>query len=245
MNIYLFDIDGTLTKPRQKIKEKHREILLDFLEDNDVYFVTGSDYEKIKEQLGGELLWKVKGVFTCMGNEYWQGGIRRFSQSMYVDPDLEEALEKEIKESKYPYETFSNKIEKRTGMINFSYLGRGLGLNTLSAQDEIYARNEYYNWDKENKQRQKLIKKLQKRFGRIYDFAIGGQISIDIFEKGMDKRQVLDYIADYSDSFVTFFGDKVREGGNDYSLAQRVMEERGSVKEIKDVEECFSFLEKL
>lgn len=236
MNIYLFDIDGTLTKPRQKIKEKHREILLDFLEDNDVYFVTGSDYEKIKEQLGGELLRKVKGVFTCMGNEYWKGGIRRFSQSMYIDPELEKALTEEATKSEYPYESFDNKIEKRTGMINFSYLGR---------EADLDARNEYYDWDKENKQRQKLVKKLQKRFGRIYDFVIGGQISIDIFEKKMDKRQVLDYIADYGDSFVTFFGDKVREGGNDYSLAQRVMENGGAVKEVKDIEECFSFLEKL
>lgn len=235
MNIYLFDIDGTLTKPRQKIKKKHREILLDFLEDNDVYFVTGSDYEKIKEQLGVDLLWKANGVFTCMGNEYWKGGMKQFSQSMYIDPELEKVLTKEAAKSEYPYETFDNKIEKRTGMINFSYLGRDADFD---------ARNKYHEWDKKTKQRQKLVAKLEKRFD-LYDFAIGGQISIDIFEKGMDKRQVLDYIADYVDSFVTFFGDKVREGGNDYSLAQKVMEERGSVKEIKDVEECFSFLEKL
>merc|ERR1712080_219361 len=48
-------------------------------------------------------------------------------------------------------------------------------------------------------------------------FAIGGQISIDAFPLGWDKRFCLKYVKeDFKE--IHFFGDKTAEGGNDYQL---------------------------
>ena len=51
--------------------------------------------------------------------------------------------------------------------------------------------------------------------------SIGGQISIDIYEKGKNKAQVLNEINDE----IYFFGDKMDKGGNDYPIAARLKEE--------------------
>ena len=51
--------------------------------------------------------------------------------------------------------------------------------------------------------------------------AVGGQISIDIYEKGCNKAQVLDDIT----GEICFFGDKMEKGGNDYPLARIMHEE--------------------
>ena len=56
------------------------------------------------------------------------------------------------------------------------------------------------------------------------DATIGGQISIDIYDKGSDKSQVLkviqDELYDAPINDYIFIGDRTMEGGNDYPLAQ-------------------------
>ena len=40
---FIFDVDGTLTPSRQHIDLGFEKYFMDFCEDNEVYFVTGSD----------------------------------------------------------------------------------------------------------------------------------------------------------------------------------------------------------
>lgn len=68
--LFIFDIDGTLTEPRQQIDNKYYGIFTNFIVDKMVYLVTGSDYKKAEEQLDKFILENVNGVFTCMGNEF-------------------------------------------------------------------------------------------------------------------------------------------------------------------------------
>ena len=49
------------------------------------------------------------------------------------------------------------------------------------------------------------------------NFAIGGQISIDVFPHGWDKRFCLKYVEDKFET-IHFFGDRTNEGGNDYHI---------------------------
>lgn len=44
----------------------------------------------------------------------------------------------------------------------------------------------------------------------------GGQISFDVFPNGWDKTYCLKHIEGYDE--IHFFGDKTREGGNDYEI---------------------------
>ena len=69
--VYIFDVDGTLTPPRQKINKQFASFFASFCEQKPVFLATGSDYKKVKEQITPDIISKVHGIFTCMGNELW------------------------------------------------------------------------------------------------------------------------------------------------------------------------------
>ena len=72
---YVFDVDGTLTVSRTEIDLEFKEFFLNFIADNEVYIVTGSDYAKTLEQLGKEIMHSVKRSYQCSGNSIWEKGI--------------------------------------------------------------------------------------------------------------------------------------------------------------------------
>lgn len=61
--ICLFDVDGTLTKPRNSIAKSTKECLEKLKEEVYVGLVGGSDLGKIAEQMGG--LETAKGLIFC------------------------------------------------------------------------------------------------------------------------------------------------------------------------------------
>ena len=71
--VYLFDVDGTLTEPRQKIKTEIEDVFMSWVTSGKkVYLVTGSDISKTREQLGEDLIRSCLGAFTCSGNVFRQ-----------------------------------------------------------------------------------------------------------------------------------------------------------------------------
>ena len=71
---YIFDVDGTLTPSRQKINSEFELFFKDFINKNNVWLITGSDYPKTVEQVGKEICEKVKAVYNCAGNNIWKNG---------------------------------------------------------------------------------------------------------------------------------------------------------------------------
>ena len=67
-DIYLFDVDGTLTVAKQKIDPKFQNQFLKWMDDKEVYIVSGGTFERILNQVGTDVLNKTSGVFACMGN---------------------------------------------------------------------------------------------------------------------------------------------------------------------------------
>ena len=54
-----------------------------------------------------------------------------------------------------------------------------------------------------------------------YEASAGGEISIDIVPKGWNKSRALAVLKeDFPDAPITFFGDRMAPGGNDYPLAE-------------------------
>lgn len=230
---FLFDVDGTLTEPRQKMSSDHYDVFRAFMESNKYSIVSGSDYNKLQEQLPEFVLQNSHYVFSSMGNEIYQNGIKIKSNDIEFPNKMIQDLESFVDLSKSPIIT-SNHIEQRCGMINFSTIGR----NCSREQ-----RDEYYKWDKESNERLSIVSILQDTYPR-YDFCIGGMISIDIIPKGKDKSQVLTYID--SDNII-FFGDRILPSGNDWSLAQSIMHYRSnySIFQIKSPNQTFDILRKL
>ncbi|KGL76310.1 Phosphomannomutase 2, partial [Tinamus guttatus] len=101
-------------------------------------------------------------------------------------------------------------IEFRNGMLNVSPIGR-----SCSQEERI----EFYELDKKEHIREKFVADLQRDFaGKGLTFSIGGQISIDVFPEGWDKRYCLGIVAKDEYKTIYFFGDKTMPGGNDYEI---------------------------
>ncbi|GAA33803.2 erlin-2, partial [Clonorchis sinensis] len=99
-------------------------------------------------------------------------------------------------------------IEFRKGLINVCPVGRSC------SQEE---RDEFTKYDEVHQIRQKFVDDMRSHFTSMeLQFAIGGQISIDVFPRGWDKRYCLRFLKDYD--VIHFFGDKTSEGGNDYEI---------------------------
>ncbi|XP_014607151.1 PREDICTED: phosphomannomutase [Polistes canadensis] len=213
--ICLFDIDGTLTEPRQPIKSNVEKFLLNVLKKEfDIAIVSGSDLEKIKEQLGSENIFdKYKYIFAENGLVAYKDSKLLPSQTIQsiIGEDLLQDLInftlKYISELKLPFKrgTF---IEFRTGMLNIAPVGR----NCTNEE-----RNQFHEYDIENHVRQKFIQALKKEFPNLaLTYSIGGQISFDVFPIGWDKTYCLRHIQGYEE--IHFFGDKTALGGNDHEI---------------------------
>ncbi|XP_057341704.1 uncharacterized protein LOC130678491 isoform X2 [Microplitis mediator] len=214
--ICLFDIDGTLTKPRLKIEPNIEKSLLEISkrEKFDIAVVGGSDLDKVKEQLGGnDVFKKFKYVFSENGLVAFKDGKQLASETIqnFIGEDsLQDFINfclRYIADLKLPFKrgTF---IEFRTGMINVSPVGRNC------SQKE---RLQFYEYDKEHHVREKFIQALKKEFSDMaLTYSIGGQISFDVFPIGWDKTYCLRHVDEYDE--IHFFGDKTREGGNDYEI---------------------------
>lgn len=210
MNIsYVFDVDGTLTPSRSKMDPAFKDWFVAWQKTHNTYLVTGSDYPKTLAQVGEEVIDNAKMIFNCCGNEVRIGKLITHASNWQPPHELIDALDEELTNSKFPLRT-GNHIEIRTGLVNFSVLGRNA---------DPVQRDTYKKYDEEHGERIEIALRLERQFEDI-DFMIGGDTGIDIYPTGKDKRQVLDFIK--SDGPVIFFGDKTLPGGNDYPLAVSV-----------------------
>jgi phosphomannomutase len=234
--IFLFDVDGTLTPAKQKAAPEFIEQFLDWLDNKEVYLVSGGSFPRLLDQLGYEVMEKISGVFPCMGNACYKNKIDepgawfKIYENFFEPPKmLMRALDKIVEESSYSTKT-GRHYERRTGMVNFSVVG----LNATVAQ-----RKKYAKFDTEFREREKIVKKLRKAYSKI-DFVIGGAVSIDIFPVGNDKSQILKkYFKPLPRNVIIhFIGDRIPFPGNDYALAKAVDRyKNGHIHEVESWED--------
>ena len=209
MTAFLFDVDGTLTPSRQPIDPKFKSFFLGWLEDHDAWLVTGSDYAKTLEQLGEEICHKVCGIFTCSGNEFIVEGSRVAYNDWTLPEMAHEYLASKLITSEFPLRC-DRHFEHRTGMVNFSIVGRGATLEE---------RQEYIKWDKTYNERKNIARQFNRIFPEL-EAKVGGETGLDISPKGFDKRQILKH---FDTSHVVFFGDAMSVDGNDFPLADALI----------------------
>lgn len=214
MKIFMFDIDGTLTPHRLPMTSDMLAFFKDFCLENQVYLVTGSDWEKVKEQVPESILSLTMGIYTCSGNAFYGAdGRPKHQKSFFPNPHLDAFLESMLEASPYPVKAGGH-IESRPGMINFSIVGRDC------TQEQ---REDYANWDSIYQERKMMRDKIISNFTGL-DVAIGGQISLDIYPKGWDKSQAYYAIKGRNPkASIVFFGDRLEEGGNDYPVYEAMI----------------------
>jgi phosphomannomutase len=201
-----FDVDGTLTPSRQPMDTVFKTWWFSNMTLRRYILVTGSDYQKTREQLGDKICLMAERVFCCAGNSVWERGREVRAADWQPDTTLMKYLTWITETSDYPIKA-GNHIELRPGMINISTVGR----NCTSAQ-----RYDYWVWDQQHKERQRLVQKIETSFPEL-QCQIGGEISVDIYPRGRDKSQVLHW---YPAEEIVFFGDGMEPGKNDWALAE-------------------------
>jgi len=210
--IFIFDIDGTLTPSRLRMTEEFAKFFDEWSSKNKYYLVTGSDLDKTKEQLPIAYVDRAEAIFTCCGNQMWRDDELIYSNKFNPPKDLIEYLERKVLKSEYPNRC-GNHIEDRGSMVNFSVVGRDC------TQEQ---REDYFKWDKAMGERNIMCMEIKGTYPGV-DAVVGGQISIDIYPKGMDKSQVLNVIEQerlVPPNEYIFIGDGIKNGGNDYPLAE-------------------------
>ncbi|CEO97624.1 hypothetical protein PBRA_000969, partial [Plasmodiophora brassicae] len=213
--IMLFDVDGTLTRPRLPATSEMKDFLKALKRHVVIGFVGGSDLSKIKEQLGDDCV----SVFDYGFSENGLVAYRDASpigETSILDFLGEERLQaitkfclRYIADLTIPKQrgTF---IEFRKGMMNICPIGRNC------SQEE---RDEFEQYDKVHQVRAKMIQALRENFpDEKLTYSIGGQISFDVFPTGWDKTYCLTFIEEAGFEEVHFFGDKTHKGGNDFEI---------------------------
>lgn len=231
---YVFDVDGTLMPARQIITEARYNIFKRFIEQNDVYILTGSDYEKTNEQLLGLQDLAVES-WQCGGAEVWRKG-ERITPFKDVDPPqfMLDWFGTKLIESKYTPKV-GNHIEQRNGMINFSILGRG---------GNIQDRAMYKQWDAHKNERENLAREFNYIFGTSgWEAMVAGDTGLDIFKDGVNKGVLYDKLKPVYNKIV-FFGDHCLPGQNDYPFVRKC-QSSDTVFHVEGPAETFAIIESI
>ena len=220
MKKYIFDVDGTLTPSRCKIEPEFIPFFLEFTKTRDVYLVTGSDKQKTVEQVTPEIYNSCKRVYNCSGSDVYEQDKNVYRDEWELPEEVGRFLQDELDFSQFPIRN-GNHIERRPGGVNFSILGRD--------SDPMLGRKEYITWDKIHSERRFIALRILDMFPDL-EVQIGGQTGLDISPLGKNKSQIL---RDFSkDDEIYFYGDMIYQGGNDYDLAQTILEMQGKVHKV-------------
>jgi len=209
---YVFDIDGTLTEPREEMNHSFANEFLFWSMNKQCYISTGSDFQKVKQQVPWDVLDCFESIFCCMGNEVRDPVGTVINKSTFSIPDsLEQDLAVFLQGTSFPYKT-GNHLEPRSGMLNFSVVGRNAS---------IEQRKEYNEWDNIYMERAKIAEFINQNYPAL-DATVGGSISIDIIEFGQDKGQTVHYLENAGATKIVFVGDKCELGGNDHGIIREL-----------------------
>jgi len=213
--LVLFDVDGTLTEPREQATSEMQEFLKKLRNHVTIGIVGGSDLVKQKEQMGDDIVEKTDYNFSENGLVAYKDGILIGKQSIqsylgeYNIKSIVNFALRYIANLDLPVKrgTF---IEFRSGMLNISPIGRNC------SKEE---RNEYEKYDIQHGIRKTMIETMKSTFSDLnLNYSIGGQISFDLFPSGWDKTYCLNYINRSEYDEIHFFGDKTFDGGNDFEI---------------------------
>ena len=211
MNKFIFDVDGTLTPSRGKMDAEFSKFFFDFCTLNHVYLVTGSDKPKTVEQIGNVIYGMAKRVYNCSGSEVWEGSKQVRIDNWRIPLHVKSWLQNTLEESTFPLRTGLH-IEERSGMVNFSVVGRNATLGE---------RKLYIEYDRTHGERNLIADLFNKEFNDLIARP-GGETGIDISPKGADKSQIVN---DFDPNDVLhFYGDRMDTMGNDYPLKKVIID---------------------
>lgn len=237
--IVLFDMDGTLSPARQPIIDGMLEKLIELSLISDIGIVTGSGITYIKQQCSSLInnIGKFDSsltLFPCNGTQVYKISSPSnlkcvFSENMRmsIGEVYNEIIGFLLQEQHKFISSFSTNeklenirlsgtfVQYRNSMLNWCPIGRDASGSDRATFEKI---------DEKQQIRQKMVDTLERKKNRKewpVQFALGGATSIDIYPEGWDKTFALKHINE-SDRDVYFVGDRCKEGGNDYTIYEKI-----------------------
>ena len=74
--VFIFDVDGTLTPSRRPMTKDFEKFFVKWSKNNPFWLVSGSDLDKMREQITDFIFERAEGLFTCSANQ------------LYIDEEL-------------------------------------------------------------------------------------------------------------------------------------------------------------
>jgi len=229
-NVVLFDMDGTLTLPRQKFSERIlSSSLIELSRVADIGIVTGSDsdylFEQMKSMINDQIVRYALHLLPCNGTKWFlppefpshsHSQIHGVNMVEFVGKEkyrklMEILLQLQSEATGYDIPLTGNFISARGSMINWCPIGRSAGEKE---------RKSFKNFDKQFKFRNQYFMKLRLLLDSndMQDIVVklGGDTSFDIYPAGWDKTYALRH---FSGKNVWFVGDRAQgPKGNDYEI---------------------------
>ena len=229
-HIVLFDMDGTLTEPREEFDKRLLEPLRELSNYSDIGVLTGSDHDYLFDQMKtiikySELRYKTH-LLPCNGTKHYlppvssndffnlihEKNMREhlgdscFRQLMMILADRQAEM------CYHNIPLTGHFISYRGSMINWCPIGR----NANQEQREHFVKldNETSPSIRMNEM-PKIKHKINLRCQKEIEVKLGGETSFDIYPKGWDKTYALSHFPHHTCWFV---GDRCGEGGNDKEI---------------------------
>jgi phosphomannomutase len=232
----LFDIDGTLTPPRQPLRLE----MADALKKLKVPFhvAAGSDLVLVEPQFLRPLwefgLRRDFEAFVSNGATHlhcpfsqrfatefvrefnFEKHLGRQNYSLLIDA-LQAVLESPEFQLPHSVKIIGDRITNRNSMLNFAPIGRPKGEVTPEGKAN---RESFVQFDRATKYRRRIREYLNKALSEIIRekqlrIMLGGETSFDIVIEGQDKTNAARTLLTRGYQRVIFFGDALFEGGND------------------------------
>jgi phosphomannomutase len=217
-NLFIFDLDNTLTVSKSALTDSMSLLLKELLEKTKVAIISGGDYPQFEEHVTPHLL-KVKSQLNNMyylpttGTKFYvfENNKPRNLYSYELTKDEKNLIIDLIKLNSKDLVTedvYGEQIEDRKTQITFSALGQ-------NAPPEIKKA-----WDPVQEKRNKLKGRISEQL-KDFTISINGGTSLNITKQGMDKsfgvRKLQEYLQIPIEDMI-FIGDELDENGNDYPV---------------------------
>ncbi len=229
--VVLFDMDGTLTPPREKINNDVINSLKQLSTFAKIGIISGSDLEYIEEQCAA--MFCVGGVdinavdlLPCNGTKLLRWN--NTSYQMIHEADMLQEIGKNTYKQiltkifdwqaqitrLYPDLPFTGTfVQYRGSLLNWCPIGRAASLEQ---------RKDWNKWDQDWRIRVTYSEELRKFLDILpkkITVALGGSTSFDIYPEGWNKTYGLQH---YAGEEVFFIGDKCEPGGNDWHIYEEL-----------------------
>jgi len=243
----LFDIDNTLTPPREPLQSEMAEVLKRMRVP--FHVAAGSDLPLVQDQFLEPLFrFGFRGQFEaflsngaihyrCYYSETMSiQVVSAFNLREYLGEDdyafLIGVLKKVLEDPQYQLpanlKVLGERIVDRSSMINLAPIGR----LTQETAESLTNRKAFVEFDSTTGYRKRLLSHLQQEVARLIDkrqlsITLGGQTSFDIGVVGKDKTNSVRTLVSEGYEKAIFFGDALFEGGNDHVMQKFVDEWKG------------------